>query len=105
MQEAGKDLAAPLLLTVSFRVEAESEQDGKAFDLGRIRKVDQDLEQAFVLVSLLQPNREALSEVELVEADRLPLARDLPDEVECQLLGVLWLREERLAEEEDTLLH
>ena len=59
--------------------------------MGRIGKVDQHLKQAFGLVPLLQSDSEALSQVELIEADRLSLARELPNEVKRQLLGVLGL--------------
>ena len=46
MQEAGENLATPLLRAVSLRVQTESEQDCQTFDLSRIGEVREDLKQA-----------------------------------------------------------
>ena len=96
--QARKDLLAPLLAAVPFRVQAEPEQDLKALHLRRILKIVEDLEQGLaapllrlchIQRGLLQSDCQALPQIELVEADRLSLAAELLDEVECELLWEL----------------
>ena len=110
VQEAGEDLATPLFRAVSLGVQAESEQDCQTFDLSRIGEVREDLKQApplqgIVFIELwaigvcvirlcgrkFEPDRQTLSQVKLVEAHGLPLARELLDEVEGEFLWVLRL--------------